>query len=69
MTEWEPVYKVDMLSFMFGLVFGAVLNKTNYCTIGAVIDWVDKGIKGRLRAWLLMVKNPFLALTPSVKPD
>lgn len=55
MMEWEPVYKVAMLSFLLGIVFGAVVNKTNFCTMGAVSDWVNMGNKGRLRAWFLAI--------------
>ena len=53
MMEWEPVYRVAMLSFLIGIIFGAVVNKTNFCTMGAVSDWVNMGNKGRLRAWFL----------------
>ena len=55
MMEWEPVYKVATLSFLIALVFGAVVNKTNFCTMGAVSDWVNMGSKDRLRAWLLAI--------------
>ena len=55
MMEWEPVYKVAMLSFLVGIVFGAVVNKTNFCTMGAVSDWVNMGNKGRLRSWFLAI--------------
>jgi uncharacterized membrane protein YedE/YeeE len=55
MMEWEPLYKVAMLSFLVGIIFGAVVNKTNFCTMGAVSDWVNMGNKGRLRAWLLAI--------------
>jgi hypothetical protein len=59
MMDWEPVYRVAMLSFLVGIVFGAVVNKTNFCTMGAVSDWVNIGNKGRLRAWLvLMILSP-----------
>jgi len=53
--EWEPVYQVAVLSFLIGIVFGAVVNKTNFCTMGAVSDWVNMGNKGRLRAWFLAI--------------
>lgn len=53
--EWEPVYRVAMLIFLIGIVFGAVVNKTNFCTMGAVSDWVNMGNKGRLRAWFLAI--------------
>jgi uncharacterized membrane protein YedE/YeeE len=55
MMEWEPVYRVALLAFLVGIVFGAVANKTNFCTMGAVSDWVNMGSKDRLRAWLLAI--------------
>ena len=61
MMEWEPVYKVAMLSFLIGIVFGAVVNKTNFCTMGAISDWVNMGSKDRLRAWLLAIGIAILA--------
>jgi uncharacterized membrane protein YedE/YeeE len=38
--------------FIIAAVMGAVANKTNFCTMGAVSDWVNMGDTGRLRAWL-----------------
>ena len=55
MMEWETVYKVASLSFIVGIIFGAFVNKTNFCTMGAVSDWVNMGNKGRLRAWFLAI--------------
>jgi len=55
MMEWEPVYRVAMLAFLIGIIFGAVVNKTNFCTMGAISDWVNMGNKDRLRAWLLAI--------------
>ncbi len=55
MMEWETVYKVASLSFVVGIIFGAIVNKTNFCTMGAVSDWVNMGNKGRLRAWFLAI--------------
>ena len=45
----------QILLIVFGLAMalGAVANKTNFCTMGAVSDWVNMGDTGRLRAWLL----------------
>jgi uncharacterized membrane protein YedE/YeeE len=40
---------------MVGIVFGAITNKTNFCTMGAVSDWINTGSKDRLRAWLLAI--------------
>ena len=53
--EWEPVYRVAVFAFFIGALFGAVANKTNFCTMGAVSDWVNIGSKDRFRAWLLAI--------------
>ncbi len=42
-------------SFAIALVMGAVVNKTNFCTMGAVSDWVNMGDMGRMRAWGLAI--------------
>ena len=39
--------------FVIAVVLGAIVNKTNFCTMGAVSDWVNMGDHGRMRAWLL----------------
>jgi uncharacterized membrane protein YedE/YeeE len=38
--------------FALALVLGAVGQKTRYCTMGAVSDWVNIGDTGRMRAWV-----------------
>jgi uncharacterized membrane protein YedE/YeeE len=53
--DWSPLYKVAALAFLIGIVFGAVANKTNFCTMGAISDWVNMGDKNRLRAWILAI--------------
>lgn len=55
MMEWEPVYRVAALGGLIGVVFGAVAYKTNFCTMGAVSDWINIGTKDRLRAWFLAI--------------
>jgi uncharacterized protein len=42
-------------AFVLAFVFGAVGNKTHFCTMGAVSDWVNMGDTGRLRMWLLAI--------------
>jgi len=61
MMEWEPVYRVAALVFVIGIVFGAIANKTNFCTMGAVSDWVNIGSKDRLRAWMLAIGVAIIA--------
>jgi len=42
-------------TFAIALIMGAVANKTSFCTMGAVSDWVNMGDKGRMRAWVLAI--------------
>jgi hypothetical protein len=50
------------LVFLAAVVLGAVANKTNFCTMGAVSDWVNMGDTGRLRAWLLAMTVALLGV-------
>jgi len=38
-------------AFGIAVILGAVANKTNFCTMGAVSDWVNIGDTGRLGSW------------------
>ena len=42
-------------AFALAFVFGAVANKTNFCTMGAVSDVVNMGDWNRMRMWLLAI--------------
>lgn len=46
-------FQILLTVFITAMVMGAVVNKTNFCTMGAVSDWVNMEDKGRLRAWIL----------------
>jgi len=50
-------------AFVIALVLGAVVNKTNFCTMGAVSDMVNMGDWGRMRAWLLAIAVSLLGVT------
>ena len=50
-------------AFVLALVMGAVVNKTNFCTMGAVSDLVNIGDSGRFRAWLLAIAVALLGVT------
>src|SRR4051812_11095932 len=41
--------------FALAFVFGAVANRTNFCTMGAVSDVMNMGSWGRMRMWLLAI--------------
>jgi len=42
-------------TFGVAFVMGAVVNKTNFCTMGAVSDAVNMGDMSRMRAWFLAI--------------
>lgn len=50
-------------AFAIALVMGAVVNKTNFCTMGAVSDLVNMGDTGRFRAWLFAIAVALLGVT------
>lgn len=50
------------LTFGIAFILGAVVNKTNFCTMGAVSDWVNMGDTGRMRAWLLAIAVAMLGV-------
>ncbi|HKK05722.1 MAG TPA: YeeE/YedE family protein [Gammaproteobacteria bacterium] len=47
-STWE----VLLWGFGIAVVMGAVVNKTNFCTMGAVSDLVNMGDTGRIRSWV-----------------
>ncbi len=53
--EFAIHHKILLSVFAVAAIMGAVANKTNFCTMGAVSDWINMEDKGRLRAWLLAV--------------
>ena len=50
-------------TFIVSIFFGAVVNKTNFCTMGAVSDMVNISDYGRLRAWFLAIAVAILGVT------
>ena len=46
----NPETALSFGGFVIGFLFGAAINATNYCTLGAVSDWRLAGDKGRLGA-------------------
>ncbi len=46
---------LKLLSYtaILGFILGFIVNKTNFCTMGAVSDWVNIGDLNRFKAWML----------------
>src|SRR3970040_1507339 len=58
MNEANPAQLVPYVTggaFALAFIFGAVGNRTNFCTMGAVSDWVNMGDTNRMRMWLLAI--------------
>ena len=41
--------------FVIALIFGAIANKANFCTMGAISDWASFGDLNRMRSWVLAI--------------
>ena len=46
---------VASLAFVLAFVFGAVANRVNFCTMGAIADIVSFGDWRRMRMWILVI--------------
>ena len=58
MNEANPAQLVPYVTggaFALAFIFGAVGNKANFCTMGAVSDWINMGDLSRMRMWLLAI--------------
>ncbi len=60
--------------FVLAVIMGAVVNKTGFCTMGGISDWVNIGDTGRFRAWLMamgvaMIGVILLEYFNIVRPD
>ncbi len=53
--EFNVHQQVLTAVFVIAVVLGAIVNKTNFCTMGAVSDLVNMGDSGRMRAWLFAI--------------
>jgi uncharacterized membrane protein YedE/YeeE len=42
-------------AFLIASFLGAAVQRSHFCTLGAVSDWVNMGDTGRLRAWFLAI--------------
>ena len=55
MAQASSTALVVSSGFAIAAVFGAIANKTNFCTMGALSDIVVMGHWGRMRMWLLAI--------------
>ena len=48
---------------ILGFILGFVVTKTNFCTMGAVSDWVNIGDLSRFKSWMLAAAVAILGVT------
>jgi uncharacterized membrane protein YedE/YeeE len=51
----SPSHLANLGGLLLGLALGAVVQRSNFCTMGAISDMVLMGDKNRLRSWLLAI--------------
>lgn len=70
--DFSSAHLAVLLSVLgIAFVMGAVVNKSNFCTMGAVSDLVNMGDSGRIRAGalpLLSLLSALLLLRPVALP-
>ncbi len=60
--ELEVTKTMLIWGFLIAAIMGAVVHKTNFCTMGAVSDLVNIGDTGRMRAWLFAMATAILGV-------
>ena len=48
--------------FVLAAILGAIANRSHFCTMGAVSDWVNIGDMNRLRSWCLAMSTAILGV-------
>ena len=61
--ELEITQQVLVYGFVIAVLLGAVVNKTNFCTMGAVSDWVNMGDTARLKTWVFAMVVALIGVT------
>lgn len=51
--EFENYQKIALIGFLGAMVFGAIASRTQFCTMGAISDWVNMGSKTRFKVWVM----------------
>ncbi len=55
MSGHDPALLLTAAGLLIGVLFGAVVQRTHFCTMGAVSDYVLFGSLRRLRVWALAI--------------
>ncbi len=61
--ELELYQNMLMLIFATTFIMGWVVNKTDFCTMGAVSDWINMGSTARFKSWMLAAVSALFFVT------
>ena len=61
--ELELYQNMLMLIFATTFIMGWVVSKTDFCTMGAVSDWVNMGSTARFKSWMLAAVSALFLVT------
>ena len=61
--ELELYQNMLMLIFTTTFIMGWVVSKTDFCTMGAVSDWVNMGSTARFKSWMLAAVSALFLVT------
>lgn len=71
LIQQDPATWLAVGGFVIGVVFGAIVFRTNFCTMGSISDFMSFGDWRRFRAWILagavaIIGTQALALTGTI---
>src|SRR4029078_11264952 len=61
--EFTVHHQLLLTVFAIALALGAVGQKTRFCTMGAVSDWLNMGDTGRMRSWVFAMAVALAGVT------
>ena len=59
----EITFKLLTYIGLLGFILGFVVNKTNFCTMGAISDWVNIGDLSRFKSWMFAAAIAILGVS------
>ena len=59
----EITFKLLAYIGLLGFILGFVVNKTNFCTMGAISDWVNIGDLSRFKSWMFAAAIAILGVS------
>lgn len=63
MEELSVLKTIFTAAFILAFILGVVATWSNFCTMGAVSDWVNMGDKNRFRSWVLAMAVAILGVS------